>query len=152
VRPHPPNFGFGKYFFTPPANYGPYEDGQNGTVIRPHPMLGRFPHDGFADLPFYRLIEDSPPLDLDPFGLNDEDPVIRVIHRYPVGHPLGYLLERQCGRGRLILSALDLNPAWPEARYLLGAIADYARADRRVPCPALAEHALAHITAITTSL
>ncbi|NQU09711.1 hypothetical protein HQ590_02895 [bacterium] len=152
VRPHPPNFGFVKYFFAPPANYGPYEDGQNGTVIRDHPMLGQFPHEGFADLQFYRMIDAAPPLDLEPFGLNDEDPVIRVIHRYPVCHPLGYLLERRSGQGRLILSALDLDPAWSEARYLLGAIAAYAAGHRRAACPVLTDAARQRITELTTGL
>lgn len=123
VRPHRPNFGYVQYFFTPPANYGPYEDGQNGTVVRAHPLLSDFPHEGFADLPFFRLIDNAPPLDLEPLGLHDEDPIIRVIHRYPVLHPLGYLVERSCGAGRLILSALELRPQWPEARYLLACFA-----------------------------
>ncbi|MBM3477092.1 MAG: hypothetical protein FJX75_27810, partial [Armatimonadetes bacterium] len=122
VRPHAPNFGYVRYFFTPPANYGPFEDGQNGTVIRDHPLLGDFPHEGFADLPFFRMMDCAPPLALEPLGLNDEDPIIRVIHRYPVLHPLGYLVERSCGAGRLIVSALDLQPSWPEARYLLSCL------------------------------
>ena len=48
--------GFGSsggYFFTKPAHYPPYEDGNCGTIIRDHKMLGDFPHDGFADLQFY---------------------------------------------------------------------------------------------------
>ena len=122
VRPHPPNFGYVRYFLTPPANYGPFEDGQNGTVISDHPLLGHFPHEGFADLPFFRIIDGAPPLALEPLGLNDEDPIVRTIHRYPVLHPLGYLVERSCGAGRLIISALDLQPSWPEARYLLDCI------------------------------
>jgi len=119
VRPHRPLFGYVRHFLTPPANYGPYEDGQNGTIIRDHPLLGDFPHEGWADLPFFRVIDGAPPLMLEPFGLADEDPIVRAIHRYPVLHPLGYLVERSCGAGRLIVSALDFQPAWPEARYLL---------------------------------
>ena len=68
VRPHHQLFGYVKYFFTPPANYSPYEDGQNGTVIRNHAMLGGFPHEGFADFQFFRLIDEAPPLDLEPLG------------------------------------------------------------------------------------
>ena len=119
VRPHHPLFGYVRYFFTPPANYAPYEDGQNGTVIQSHPLLGDLPHEGFADWQFFRLIENAPPLDLDPLGLAEGDPVIRVIHRYPVLHPLGYLVERRCGRGGLVLCALDLRPEFVEARHLL---------------------------------
>ncbi|MFA6110394.1 MAG: sugar-binding domain-containing protein [Candidatus Latescibacterota bacterium] len=126
VRPHPPNFGYVRYYFTPPANYAPYEDGQNGTLVADHPLLGAFPHEGFADLHWFRLIDQSPPLDLEPLGLTDGEPVIRVIHRYPVCRPLAYLHEVAVGRGRLILCALGLSPDWPEARYLLARIRAYA--------------------------
>jgi hypothetical protein len=119
VRPHPPLFGYVKYFFTPPANYQPYDQGQNGTIILDHPALGDFPHEGFADLQFFRLMEESPPLDLDALGLAKSDPVIRVIHRYPVFHPLAYLMECSVGKGGLVLCAMELNPSWPESRYLL---------------------------------
>ena len=142
VRPHAPLFGYVKYFFTPPANYAPYEDGQNGTVIASHPLLGEWPHEGFADWPLFRMIENAPPLDLEPLGLADGEPVIRVIHRYPVLHPLAYLVERSVGAGGLVLCALDLNPGWAEARYLLAAMCRHAasaafRPERplgRAPC------------------
>ena len=137
VRPHAPSFvASAGYFFTPPANYGPYEDGQNGTVIADHPVLGDFPHAGFADLQFYRMLTDAPPLDLEPLGLSEEDPVIRVIHRYPVCRSLGALTEGACGCGRLFLSALQLDPAWPEARHLLGCVCTHAG---EAPAPDLAQ-------------
>ncbi len=129
VRPHPPNFGYVKYFFTPPANYSPYEDGQNGTLLQEHPMLGALPHDGFADLHFFRMIDDAPPLDLGPLDLAEGDPVLRVIHRYPVCRPLGYLVERACGLGALLLCGLSLNPAHVEAQYLLQQLCAYAAGD-----------------------
>ena len=131
VRPHRPLFGTVRHFLTPPANYGPYEDGQNGTIVRDHPLLGGFPHEGWADLPFFRLIDGAPPLMLQPFGLDDEDPIVRSIHRYPVLHPLGYLVQRACGAGRLIISAFDLQPSWPEARYLLQCLSRQTAAPAR---------------------
>ena len=152
VRPHRPNFGYMKYFFTPPANYGPFEDGQNGTVVRDHPMLGDFPHEGFAHLAFFRIIHDAPPLDLAPLGLNDADPVLRVIHRYPVCRPLGYLLERRCGKGSLILCALDLDPSLPEARYLLAQICEYAGSEAFGPAEDLSEETLKRLKQATALL
>ncbi len=122
VRPHGPLFGYVKYFFTPPANYAPYEDGQNGTLIADHPLLRDFPHEGFADFQFFRMIENAPPLDIGPLGLADGEPILRVIHRYPVMHPLAYLTARRVGAGGLLLCALELNPDWIEARWLLSAL------------------------------
>lgn len=144
VRPFYPKLGLtkGRYFFTIPANYGPYEDGHDGTIILDHPMLGNFPHEGFADLQFYRLLAESPPLDLEPLGLNDGDPVIRAIHSYPLCRPLGYLLERRLGKGSVIISALDLDSTRPEGRYLLAQICRYTLG-KKTAGPPLAPAALA---------
>jgi hypothetical protein len=149
VRPHRPLFGYVKYFFTPPANYSPYEDGQNGTVVAEHPMLGDFPHGGYAGWPFFRMMENAPPLDLEPLGLADSDPVIRVIHRYPVLHPLAYFVERRVGEGRLVLCALELDPDWVEARWLLSAICRHVL--RRGPenAPELSQETEAHLVRLT---
>ncbi len=150
VRPHGGNGCGGQgYFFTPGANYAPYEDGQNGTVIRKHPMLGDFPHEGFADLQFYRLMNDAPPIELEPFGLANGEPAIRVIHRYPVCHPLGYLLERSFGKGGVILTSLDLSPRFPEARYLLSKMCAYAMGGQFKPGLALSDAAVSHMIQAT---
>ncbi len=145
VRPHGPLFGYVKYFFTPPANYAPYEDGQNGTVIADHPMLQGLPHTGFADWQCFRMIDNAPPLDLEPLGLADGDPVLRVIHRFPTLHQLGYLLERQVGQGGLILCALELSPAWVEARWLLRQLCAYAASEAFHPALALTDESCAHL-------
>ena len=151
LRPFPPKLGLnvGRYFFTPPANYPPYESGHNATIILDHPMLGAMPHRGFADLHFYRMIAESPAIDLEPLGLNDADPVIRAIHSYPVGRSLGYIVERFLGRGGIVISALDLNPAWPEARYLFAELAAYAAGDAFCPSAVLSEAALAALIEAT---
>jgi len=150
VRPHAPLFGYVNYFFTPPANYPPFEDGQNGMIIRRHPMLADFPHDGFADFQFFRLMEDAPPIELKPLDLAGGEPVIRVIPRYPVCHPLAYLLERSVGAGGLIVCALQLNPAWPEARYLLSRLCAHIAGAEFRPEYGLSDQALARITAETS--
>ena len=135
VRPMRSKLGLekGRYFFTPPANYPPYEDGLDGTIIRRHPMLGDFPHEGFADLQFYRILGESPPIDLEPLGLHVKDPVLRAMHTYMVGRPLGYLVEIKVGTGGLVLCSLGLDQALPEARYLLQQICRYAAGDQFRP-------------------
>jgi len=131
VKPYNPKFGFtlGQYYFTPPANYPPYEDGHDGTIIQDHPLLGDFPHEGFADLQFFRMMDKAPSMPLEPLGLNGADPVIRVMHSFPVGRSLGYLVDAAYGQGRLIICALELNQAWPEARALLNRLIAYAGGD-----------------------
>lgn len=148
VRPHPPNFGYVNYYFTPPANYSPYEDGQNGTLVADHPLLGDFPRDGFADLHWFRMIDQAPPIDLEPLGLTEGEPVVRVIHRYPVCRPLGYLHEVMVGQGRLLLCGLTLSPNWPEARYLLSQLCAYA-VNPTAPAPAITDTVLERLQSAT---
>jgi len=147
VRPFSPKLGLttGRYFFLPPANYPPYEDGNSGTIVADHPMLGDIPHDGFADLQLYRLIAESPPIDLLPFGGCCTEPVIRALSTYFVCHPLAYLLEFKVGKGGLIISALDLNRRWPEARYLLASMLRYMTGRKFRPKDTLSQPALQHI-------
>jgi len=151
VWPFRPKFGFrlGHYFFTPPANYPPYEDGHDGTIIAEHPMLGGLPHEGFADLQFFRMMANAAPLDLEPLGLSRGDPVIRVMHSYPVCRPLAYLTECAVGEGGLILCALNLDQSLPEARYLLAQICDYAVGNAFAPSVAIEKEDLARLAAAT---
>ena len=119
----------GHYFFTPPANYPPHEDGLSATIIKSHRGVKDFPHEGFADLQFYRMIGNSPPLDLEPLGLNRGDPIIRAVHTYVVGRSLGYLVEVSVGGGRLLICSMDLNQKFIEARYLLSCFTRYLLED-----------------------
>lgn len=143
VRTHQHNGCLGTgYFFTPGANFPPFDQGQNGSIINAHPMLEGFPHDGYAAWQFYRMISDSPPLDLEVLGLEDDEPAIRVIHRYPVCHPVAHLLERSVGRGRIILTSLELRAGWPEARHLVTCLCAYAQESTLRPAKALPDNAL----------
>jgi hypothetical protein len=153
VRPFHPKLGLveGRYFFTPPANYPPYDAGHEGTIIAPHPMLGRMPHEGFADLQFYRMMGNAPPLDLAALGAPSAQPVIRAVSAPYDFHPLAWLAEFRLGRGGLIVSALDLDQRCAEARYLLACILRYAASDRFAPrqrLPQSGVDALLHAAAV----
>ena len=128
VRPSNPKLGLskGRYFFLPPANYPPYEDGQSGTIIEDHKMLAELPHEGYADLQLYRPIAESPPVDLRVLGGWNTKTVIRALSTYLVCHPLAYIVEFSHGRGGIIVSSLDLDQKWPESRYLLSSMIQYA--------------------------
>jgi hypothetical protein len=131
------------YFFSIVANDPPFEHGHTGTILVDHPMLGELPHEGFADLQFFRLIGDAAPLDLEPLGLTGHEPVLRVMHTYPGGRPLAYLLECALGDGRLIISALNLDQSLAEGRYLLAQLGAYAVGDLAHPASELSAGALA---------
>jgi hypothetical protein len=127
IRPYDPKLGLstGRYFFLPPANYPPYENGQSGTIIEDHPMLGDLPHEGFADLQLYRPTAESPPIDLRILGGWETRTVIRALSTYFVCYPLAYLVEFALGKGGIIISAMDLNQKWPESRYMLSTLIGY---------------------------
>lgn len=133
------------YFFLPPANYPPLEDGHSGTIIRDHPMLGKFPHEGFADMQFYRLIRPAAPIFLEALGLEAEDPILRVLSTYYVVESLAYLAEVSLGRGGIIVCALDLDQRFPEARYLLKRMLQYAASNAFRPRARLSERVLARL-------
>lgn len=122
-----------QYFNTPPAHYPPHEDGHDGTILAEHPVFGDFPHEGFADLQFYRMIFNTPAIDLEALGLNSGDPAFRQMHSYSVCRPLSYLINAAIGKGGLIICALNLDSSFPEARYLFSCICRYAVSGRFKP-------------------
>ena len=114
-----------RYFFTCPANYPTYEDGNTGTIVISHPMLGDFPHDNFCDLQFYRMIAEYPPIDLYPFGTLKQEPVIRSFSTCFKMYSLGYLAEFSYKKGHIIITSMNLTQNLPEAGYLLSQIIQY---------------------------
>ena len=150
IKPFTPKYNQprGRYFFLPPANYAPYEDGNSGTIISQHFMLGDFPHQGFADLQFYRMIAEAPPLDLRPLKMK-EKPIIRAISTYYVSYPLAYLGEFAFGKGGLIISALNLDQKLPEAQYLLSEILKYTLSSNFKPKERISEGLLDFISSVS---
>jgi hypothetical protein len=143
VRPFYPKLGLtkGRYFFTPPANYPPFNDGNSGTIVTGHPALGDFPHENWCDFQFYRMIAEMPPIDLAPFGRLQSEPVIRSFGTSFVCKALAYLLEIAVGKGGFVLCALDLSPELPEARYLLSCLISYLSSKRFKPIDQLSKQA-----------
>jgi hypothetical protein len=93
---------------------------------------------------------ESAPIDIEPLGLNNGDPIIRAIHCYPVSRSLGYLVECSLGKGGLIICSLDLDQSLPEGRYLLAEICKYASGSDFKPKMELSDDSLAKIVAGTS--
>ncbi len=151
VRPFQPilNLEVGRYYFTHPASFPPYEELQSGTIIQDHPIFGDFPKGDFADLQFYNMIAENAPLDLEPLDLVEVDPIIRVLHSYQVSRQLGHLVERKLGAGRIVVTSMNLLGELPEAQYLLSQMARYCMDDALADCPELSEKALAQLVSGT---
>ena len=96
--------------------YNGSAEGNSGTVIRNHPALGRFPHDGWCDLQFYGLIEDAPVINLDKWPVRI-DPIIRSINNYQLGIQRAYLCEARVGQGALLTTTFNFKPLRGIGRY-----------------------------------
>jgi beta-galactosidase len=125
------------------VSFFPAAGGALGTVIRPHGALDGFPHDGFADLQFFNLMDGAAPMSLDRWPSNLE-PLIGGI-RTTAGFlskskdlsRVGYAFEAKVGRGRLLVTSLRFrdrfDEAYPEALYLFDRLLRYASGPRFAP-------------------
>ncbi len=98
----------------------PAAGGALGTMLRDHPALLGFPHEGFADLQLYNLMHGAVPLPLDRSkGLQ---PIIGGI-RTTAGFlskskdlsRVGYVFEVKVGAGRLFVTTLRFREHFDEA-------------------------------------
>lgn len=121
----------------PEVNFFPAAGGALGTVIASgHPALEGFPHDGFADLQFFNLMDGAGPVVLDraPDAL---EPIVGGI-RTKAGFlsktkdlsKVGYAFEVQVGRGKLLVTSFrfrdHFDEAYPEALALFDRLLRYA--------------------------
>jgi hypothetical protein len=91
----------------------------SGTVIRQHPAIEAFPHEGFCDLQFYRMLKsrdgngvvrNGKTIILEDFPVT-VDPIIRSIDRYQYLRDKAYLFEVSVGKGELLVSTLNFFPS-----------------------------------------
>jgi hypothetical protein len=139
-----------------------YSGNNLGTVIRRHPALDAFPHEGFCDLQFYRMlkihdgrssIRNGKTIILEDFPVA-VDPLIRSIDRYQYLRDKAYLFELGVGRGKLLVSTLNFFPTlnvWtfekvdfsgPECLFLFDQLVRYALSDQFHPVARISTAAL----------
>ncbi|HSB13166.1 MAG TPA: glycoside hydrolase family 2 TIM barrel-domain containing protein [Bryobacteraceae bacterium] len=125
------------------GTFFPASGGALGTLIREHPALQGFPHEGFADLQFYNLVEGAWPLALDGWP-RDLTPVaggIRTTSAFLSKTKnlsrFGYILEATAGKGKLLITTLrlreNLDEAYPEAVSLFDRLLRYATSEEFRP-------------------
>jgi hypothetical protein len=126
-----PNFY--TFFRTIPWNAG---YGNSGTVLEEHPALASFPHEGYCDLPFVRMIRGVIPMEFSPLRPYGVSPILRVIDWYQANRNNAHLLEFRVGKGAVLLTSLNVLP-WLttrlEVRNFLGSLMDYAQGPRFGP-------------------
>jgi hypothetical protein len=114
----------------------PAAGGALGTLVRDHPALRDFPHDAFADLQFFNLIDGAVPIPLDTWSTTLR-PIVGGIRTASAFlsktknlSRLGYVFEVKVGTGRLLVTSLrfrdHLDEAYPEVIALFDGLLRYA--------------------------
>jgi hypothetical protein len=114
----------------------PAAGGALGTLVRDHPSLRDFPHDAFADLQFFNLIDGAVPIPLDTWSTKLR-PIVGGIRTTAAFlsktknlSRLGYVFEVKVGTGRLLVTSLrfrdHLDEAYPEVIALFDGLLRYA--------------------------
>jgi hypothetical protein len=125
-----------------------------GMLIRAHPALGRFPHDGFSDWHWYSLVNETPAICLDsvPFV----EPIVEVVDNFNRTKRLCYAFEARVGAGRLFVSTWRLYDAavagLPEGRFLFNELVTYLRGDAFAPTAQLSVGQLLGLFRLTNGL
>jgi hypothetical protein len=115
--------------------------GNLATVIADHPLMRRFPHDGWCDWQFYTMMEgrgrrsgqpaasavDFTGLDL-PFS-----PILEVVSSFKTIRKQASVFEWQVGRGRLLVSTLNLDVSDPAVGWMLDCMFRYVQSDEFRP-------------------
>lgn len=124
-----------------------------GMILKPHPALGRFPHDGASDWQWYSLVNETPAICLDsvPFI----QPVVEVVDNFTRLKRLCYAFEARVGQGRLFVSTWRLADrnvlGRPEARFLFSEVLRYLRSDQFQPAAALSVSQLLGLFRLTNT-
>jgi hypothetical protein len=118
------------------ATFFPASGGAQGTVLRDHPALRGFPHEGFCDLQFFSLLDGAWnfPLDGWPKELVPIAGAVRTTSSFLSKQKnlskTGYIFEARAGKGSLLVTTLrlreHLDEAYPEAIWLFDRLLRYA--------------------------
>jgi hypothetical protein len=125
-------------------------DGNFATVIAPHPLMARFPHDGLCDWQFAKMMTGGAAVQF--AGLREAfDPIIEVASSYKAPKPQAALFELRVGAGRLLVCTLKLAANDPAAVYLRAQLLAYAASEEFQPRKSVTAEQLAKFVATAGS-
>jgi len=107
-------------------------EGNLATVIARHPLTDGFPHDGYCDWQFYRLLSGAVAVQFDAIP-EAFDPIIEVASSYKNIRKQAVLFEWRVGKGRLLVCSLQLPETDPAAVYLRAQLLAYAASEAFQP-------------------
>lgn len=112
----------------PPHTTGIYVDCE-------HPVFNEFPTDCHSDLQWWELVNKAQVMQFTDFP-QDFQPLVQSIDTWFVSRKIGMLFEAQVGRGRLVMTSMDLLRDLEHrkvARQMLYSVLSYMHSDRFQP-------------------
>jgi hypothetical protein len=107
-----------------------------GILCNPnHPALQAFPTEYHSNWQWWDAMSHSSAIRLDAIS-PELQPIVRVIDDWVTAQPLGLLFECRVGKGKLLVSGIDLldgQDQRPEARQLLHSLRTYMAGDKFAP-------------------
>jgi len=101
---------------------------QTGAAIADHPAFGDFPHQGYLNYLFFRLVKNT---------VKCREEEYRRVEKLMVNHGkdgyLAHVFQANAGKGRLLACGLDVLSDNVEAAYLLDQFIKYARSPSFAP-------------------
>lgn len=123
-------------FSTLPTSFQPSVSGRTqgnvATVIEDHPLMNRFPHDGFCDWQFHGMLEGGNTVLFNDLGMAF-DPIVEIVSSYKLIRRQASLFELRLGQGKLLVCTLNINQEDPAAVYLLNTMMNYVNSDMFQP-------------------
>ena len=105
--------------------------GNYATIVRDHPALGDFPHEGYCGWQFCRLMEHGSAIQLE--GDVPFDPIVDIASSVKVVIRQALLAEYRVGRGRILISGFNFNDDDPAGTYLRSQLLAYAASEKFEP-------------------
>lgn len=120
-------------------------EGNLATVIEDHPLMRRFPHDGFCSWQFAPMLNGGAAVQ---FNAMPElfDPIVEVVNTYKRIRKQAGVFEWRVGKGRLLVCSLKLPRSDPGAEYLRACLRDYAASDAFRPGTRVSAERFARLT------
>lgn len=99
--------------------------GNLATVVKSHPCLEGFPHEGFCGWQFCQMMNGSAAVQLE--GGIPFDPIVDVAssEKFPIRQ--SFLFEYAVGKGRLLVCSFNLGADDPSAQYLKSSLVRYVQ-------------------------
>ncbi len=120
-------------------------DGNLATLIEKHPLTDRFPHDGYCDWQFFKMLNQAVPVQFNGLGV-PFDPIIEVASSYKRIRKQAVVFEWRVGRGRLLVCGLRLADSDPAGAYFRQLLHEYAASEAFRPKTQISLEQLAKIT------